>query len=746
MKVFHTIFILLFVFKISYSQQDTLKSSKSFILNKVIEQTIDSSNTYYNNGLYKKSLFSNIKLLKLAKQSNDPSYLSKAHRYLAYDFLVVNDTLLAKQHFENARKYAEILDDDLTLGLSLMDLANYHTRSDLDYDKALKYHDLSIDKITKAQDSTELTKAYYNAIVTAFYAERFEKGKVYLTILNNPVFDKYKPDNFFPSEKNFWAIYYNDKKQFSKAEVEAKEAIKLLDKLATAEEKYDVHEQLSISYYGQQKYKEAYEQRLLSETYYLESIELWQDEQSQAALAKLNVDQYKTQIKDQKEKTALQVEIAKNKSDLNKFLIIVCTGISLLLITLFLAYLKRRELNFALRKKNEEYLQAKEKSELLAKAKNEFFSTVSHELRTPLYGVIGLSTILLEDPKLKTHQEDLKSLKFSADYLLALINDVLQINKIDSKNIENEESEFYVRDLIKSITSNFEYMRLQNKDIINVEIDPEIPKYLKGNTVRLSQILMNLVGNALKFTENGTITINLSLKESIVNNNCIIHFIIADTGIGIPKDKQKTIFDEFTQVESLNFMYQGTGLGLPIVKRLLQASDSEIFLESNLGKGTTVKFDLTFTIVNESVIKEAAPLLNQSLLRGQNILIAEDNRINQIVTKKILEKKGVNCTIAENGQEAINLFIKNSYDLILMDLNMPIMNGFDATIEIRKFNKEVPIIALTAVEIEEQRNEVYAAGMDDIIVKPYDDNVFTRIIVENLSKIKNNYNSSTRLS
>ena len=319
MKLFQTFFLLLFALNVGYSQQDSLKSSNNYILNKVIEQTIDSSNAFYNNGLYKKSLFSNIKLLKLAKQSKDPSYLSKAHRYLAYDFLVVNDTLLAKQHFENARNYAEILDDDLTLGLSLMDLANYHTRSDLDYDKALKYHDLSIDKITKAQDSTELTKAYYNAIVTAFYAEQYEKGKGYLTILNNPVFDKFKPDSFFPSEKNFWAIYYNEKKQFSKAEVKAKEAIKLLDKLATAEEKYDVHEQLSISYYGQQKYKEAYDQRLLSETYYLESIELWQDEQSQAALAKLNVDEYKNQIEDQKEKTALQVEIAKNKSDLNTF-------------------------------------------------------------------------------------------------------------------------------------------------------------------------------------------------------------------------------------------------------------------------------------------------------------------------------------------------------------------------------------------------------------------------------------------
>jgi signal transduction histidine kinase/ActR/RegA family two-component response regulator len=737
MKNFLAVFLIFFSVQLGYSQQDSLKKTSNSKLIELIEKTIDSSTSYYDEGIYAKSLILNIELLDLAKQTKDPSYLNKAYRFLAYDFMAINDTLLAKKNFENAKKYAEILNDDLTIGLSFMDLANYHSVTDLDYDKAIQYHDLSIYSIEKSKDSTELIKAYYNAAITALYEEEFEKSKDYLDALSAHSFAKYKPELFFASEKCLWALYYNENKQFLKAETYSRESIKVANSLELIGEKADALEQLAISLNGQKKYKEAYETSLEFKDFSDETKILIQDAQSKAALAKLKIDEYRYEIEYQKEKTNFQVQIAENKNFINNILIIVCLSGLLFFIVLLAAYLKRKDLNLALLKKNEGYLKEKEKSELLAKAKSNFFSTVSHELRTPLYGVIGLSTILLDDPKLKSHEQDLKSLKFSADYLLALINDVLQINKIDSKNLDNDESLFNVRDFIQSITATFEYMRLQNKNKIIVEIGPEIPHYLKGNVIRLSQILMNLVGNALKFTENGIITISLFLEEEKITKNYSILFSIADTGIGIPKEKQEIIFDEFTQVEPLNYTYQGTGLGLPIVKKLLHASNSKIILESDLGKGTTIKFSLSFQEVTEEIKKEPTTLLNKTLLKGKQILIAEDNRINQIVTKKILEKKGVICTIAENGKEALALSKQQSYDLILMDLNMPLMDGYQATIAIRKFNTEIPIIALTAVEIEEVRNEIYITGMDDIIVKPYDDNKFTRIILENLSKNRN---------
>jgi CheY-like chemotaxis protein len=215
-----------------------------------------------------------------------------------------------------------------------------------------------------------------------------------------------------------------------------------------------------------------------------------------------------------------------------------------------------------------------------------------------------------------------------------------------------------------------------------------------------------------------------------------ISFSVKDTGIGISEEKHKNIFNEFTQIESQDYTYQGTGLGLPIVKKLLNLSNSDIQLESELGKGTTFSFDLDFQIASEMLANEQIALIDESVIEGKNILIVEDNRINQIVTKKILEKKGANCSVVENGQLAIDICKNQSFHLVLMDLNMPVKDGIEATSEIRVFNKEVPIIALTAVEAEEVRSEVVKAGMNDIIIKPYDLNKFTQVIIKNITEGK----------
>jgi CheY-like chemotaxis protein len=247
---------------------------------------------------------------------------------------------------------------------------------------------------------------------------------------------------------------------------------------------------------------------------------------------------------------------------------------------------------------------------------------------------------------------------------------------------------------------------------------------------------MNLIGNACKFTENGHVYISvksLSVNESLAT----IQFTIKDTGIGISKEKHESVFDEFSQVESLNYSGNGSGLGLPIVKKLLAKSDSDITLESDLGKGATFKFTLTFETLKEAFNKPTPIKIDSNILVGKKILIVEDNRINQIVTQKILEKKDIICSIAEQGDEAIAKIKANHYDLVLMDINMPIKNGIEASKEIRKFNKTIPIIALTAVEIEEMRNNIYMSGMNDIVVKPYDISKFIDVIIKNISSNMN---------
>jgi signal transduction histidine kinase len=343
-----------------------------------------------------------------------------------------------------------------------------------------------------------------------------------------------------------------------------------------------------------------------------------------------------------------------------------------------LAFRKRKQLVEKLKERHRKYLEAKYKSEHLAKSKSNFFSTVSHELRTPLYGVIGLSSILLEDKSLKSHEKDLKSLKFSADYLLALINDVLLINKLDSKNADNDRSNFNLQELVQNVLNSFEYIRLQNNNQVEVHISDEIPKSLNGNAVRLSQILMNLLGNAFKFTENGVITVDVRFISNI-DGTVTLRFSIKDTGIGIAKEKQKGIFNEFEQIESIDYSYQGTGLGLPIVKKLLTLSNSKIHLESELGKGALFSFELFYEEAPQEDSEILETSLDTTVLKGKHILIVEDNRINQIVTQKILEKKGIICSLVENGDLAIEAVRVTNFVLVLMDLNMPVKGGIAAS-------------------------------------------------------------------
>ncbi len=727
MKYFlYQIFAFLFLVGVTLQgySQDTLPANKNNLFNKLL----DSSNYFYNEGKYKKSFLLNQKALDLAYELDDPYKLHQAYRYLGYDLWVLNDTVISFEHFKKSEAYAKLSKNDTATALTYMDIANiYATKKD--YKKAFIYHDRSINLFTKIKDSAGMAKAHFNAIITALEAEKFPKA--FLHIKEAQKLDKFGGHTSFSvGLNNFLGEYYMGIKNYNKAEKYFLKVINNTPKEELPIELQSAYYMYSDCLYKQKKYKKAYEafEKYDKIREYRETLDKKPDEDISE---KYELSQYRENIKAVTLQNQLQKERLDSKETLNKVLAMFSFVGLLLFIALYAAYSKRRRLIILLQQKNKEYLQAKEESDRLSKAKIKFFSTVSHELRTPLYGVIGLTSILLEDDSLKSHQKDLKSLKFSADYLLALINDVLQINKIDAENVENEFTSFNLRELIKTIVSSFEYICKQNNNEVTVSIDSDIPPLIRGNSVRLSQILMNLIGNACKFTENGTITISAT-KESIHGNNASIKFTISDTGIGIPKDKQEVIFEEFSQGSSLNYNYQGTGLGLPIVKRLLELSNSQIFLESEPGKGSTFWFTLSFEIIKDIKEDVSSGILDVTVLENKRILIVEDNKINQMVTKKILEKNHVICDTAENGEQAIDKVKSNSYDLVLMDINMPVKNGMEATKEIRTFNKDIPIIALTAVEIDELRHKIFDSGMNDIIVKPYDMKQFVQTIVRNL--------------
>ncbi|EDM44336.1 hypothetical protein SCB49_04885 [unidentified eubacterium SCB49] len=264
MKSTLSIFLFYFVFFTGYSQEKIINNTE---LINLINRKIDSSDNFYNNGHYSKSLILNIKVLELAKKLNDPSYIRNAHRALGYDFMIVNDSILAKENFENAKIYAKKLNDNLAIGQSYMDLANFHSRSGMNIDLAFKNHDLSIEIIKKSKDTNAITNAHYNAILTSTYYKKYDKGIRYILALKDPAYDSYKADDFWSLEKSFLADYSNKKKNFSKAEEYARASLEYAEHSGQDYEKYDAYNQIAISLYGQHRYKEAYDNRVLSNEY-----------------------------------------------------------------------------------------------------------------------------------------------------------------------------------------------------------------------------------------------------------------------------------------------------------------------------------------------------------------------------------------------------------------------------------------------------------------------------------------------
>lgn len=417
---------------------------------------------------------------------------------------------------------------------------------------------------------------------------------------------------------------------------------------------------------------------------------------------------------------------------INILSIALITILSLLSLSLYKNNIIRNKSNELLREKNNELEIAKERIEKASKARSEFLSTVSHELRTPLNAINGISHILLEDKPKASQIEYLKSLKFSGTYLLTYINEILEINRIESNNIQIEKISFDIKELLHNIQNSLKEQASQNNNEFILFLDKEVPQFLIGDPTKLSQIFINLINNALKFTENGTITVNTKLIHRN-DEHCSLKFEVQDTGIGIPKDKLESIFESFSQGSvEINRKYGGTGLGLTIVKRLVSLMGGRINVSSEIGSGSVFSFNLDFQIGEEVAKSNDFVIKNPKIFINKKVLLVEDNKINQMITRKILEKKQILCELCETGEDAILKLKLNKYDLVLMDVHLPGINGTIATEEIRKFDKRTPIIALTAISLDENREMLLSFGMNDVITKPFNPDNLYKIIETNL--------------
>ncbi|HEV7347789.1 response regulator [Telluribacter sp.] len=374
---------------------------------------------------------------------------------------------------------------------------------------------------------------------------------------------------------------------------------------------------------------------------------------------------------------------------------------------------------------------ARDEAELGLKTKSEFLSTMSHEIRTPLNSVIGMTHLMLKDGPRPDQKQQLDVLLFSANNLLTIVNDILDFNKIEAGKITFMTGPVDPALIARNIASGYSKSASDLGIELRVIIDPSLTTHVLADHTRMSQVIGNLVQNAVKFTLKGSVTLRLVVEEQ-TDKDITITFSVEDTGIGIAPDKQKVIFDRFTQVDSSDTRgFSGTGLGLAISKKILEMQEVDLHLISELGAGSTFYFTQTFPLApTAEIAKPEAPAPQaEKPLQGKNILIVEDNSMNILVAQNFLKRWGAQSEVARNGKEALELLDNTRHDLVLMDLHMPIMDGYESTRLLRERGETIPIVALTANIAQEVEGRVYSIGFNDIVVKPFNPNDLLRVIV-----------------
>jgi signal transduction histidine kinase/ActR/RegA family two-component response regulator len=379
------------------------------------------------------------------------------------------------------------------------------------------------------------------------------------------------------------------------------------------------------------------------------------------------------------------------------------------------------------------FREAAQQAHMGLKAKSEFLSTMSHEIRTPLNAVIGMTHLLLSNNPRKDQEKELDVLLFSANNLLSIVNNILDYNKIEEGKIHFEHISMDLDGIARNIIAGLKSAAVEKGIDLQLVVDENLKKKVIGDPTRTGQVITNLVHNAIKFTKVGWV--RLSIRSLFTENNTIhITISVEDTGIGIPLEKQQLIFERFTQADSsTSRSYGGTGLGLAISKRILELQGSQLQLQSEPGKGARFYFTQNFPLCPEKVnfLEEAAPVFAKTngRLQGISLLLVEDNPMNVLVAQTILEKGGAHVDVATNGQEALAIFIPDKYDLILMDLHMPVIDGYEATRLLRRLGEVLPIIALTANTAQEVEKDAYSAGLTDIVVKPFNPDNLCQVIL-----------------
>ncbi len=400
------------------------------------------------------------------------------------------------------------------------------------------------------------------------------------------------------------------------------------------------------------------------------------------------------------------------------------------------------------RKQAEELQKERDVARKSAQMKEQFIASVSHEMRTPMNAILGMSNLLLKTELMSEQLNYVSSIKQSSVILLGVINDILEVSTLQNGKVKFDYEHVDMQELLANLVNVMQY-KINEKDLtFQLIVHDDVPQVIECDKLRLNQILYNLVGNAVKFTDHGFINIEVKVVEKDQNGRARLLFEVEDSGIGIPEDKLEAIFDSFTRVRSKNRLYEGTGLGLSIAKSLVRQQDGVIGARSTFGEGSTFYFELTFGIGTQADLEAVEKQEEEEIFLDEDmvfrLLLVEDHKMNQLVARKTLQKqwKNIDLTIADNGQIAVDILKENTFDIILMDIQMPVMDGYETTHYIRNNMPEaiskIPILAMTAHAHISKDEKFKEYGMDDFVLKPFEPNQLFQKVTTYVNKHREN--------
>ncbi len=659
--------------------------------------------------------------LEISLRNDDYLLAAKTYNLIGLNFDEFSDHKKAIEYYNKGIILANKTNNDTVKAWLHNNLANVYCYRKIDFNKGIQHYKKGIQYSEKLNDVYEITFSKLN-IASAYFADKnFDSGIIYL----NEIKDYIEKEGVIEAKISLYSnygLYYNSLNNDKKAEEFYLKAVAFCEKNDLELIKSNaavVYNDISNFYTKTKNFEKAH--------FYLAKHDKLQDEiyneerLNDVKIGGLQIEY--DEINREIDQIKKEKEIQQEKLKANRIFVILLGFIFFILMLLLLSLIRNNKIkakaNFDLKFANAELVVAKEKAEEASQLKTQFISTISHELRTPLYGVVGITDIILDEHKELRDSPHLKSLKFSAKYLLSLVNSILKVYKMEENQVVLEDSVFNLHNELTVIKDSLHFLAIKNNNQIRLEIDQKIPTNLVGDKIRLSQIFINLISNSLKFTKNGLVTVK-AILVNLENNNCEIKFQVIDNGIGIAPKNQEKVFERFVQIYRKEDDYQGTGLGLTIVKKMVELFKGTIQLESEENKGTTITLFIKFDTDTDKLNKIVHNYDDVSLRTDYTILVVEDNKINQVVTKKILENNAYKCEVVNDGFAAIELLKTKKIDIILMDINMPLINGFETSKRIRALGITIPIIAITAFNKQDLEDKINDAQINDVIEKPLD--------------------------